>query len=105
MLPGIWMHQRTQRTPVNHQPGNKSPKLRRREDVHLEHTHRVRTHGLIDHTVDAQFGELTTDAFVQGCGIGLLRGRGVLEVDMDVEAASGVVCERCNEGGVGWAGC
>jgi hypothetical protein len=75
--------------------------LLRREDIHLEHPDRVRTHGPLEQRVDAQFGELVPDPLVQLARVGDLLGRRLLEVDVDVEAAAGVVGYGVGEGGVG----
>jgi hypothetical protein len=55
----------------------------------------------LEHGVNSQLGELASDSLVQVFGVLRLRGRGLLEVDMDVEAASGIVAYWRGEGGVG----
>lgn len=105
IIPCIRMHQRAQRPPPNHQPRNKGPKLRRREDIHLEHPDRVRAYGSLEQRVDSQFGEFPPDPLVQFARVGYLCGRGLLEVDVDVEAAPRAVCYGGGEGGVGRGFC
>jgi len=61
----------------------------------------VRAHGPLHQRIDAQFGELAPDAFVQFAGVLDLGGGGLLEVDVDVEAAAGAVGYGVGEGGVG----
>jgi hypothetical protein len=101
IIPRIRMDQRAQRPPPNHQPPHKRPKLLGTEDIHLEHPDRVRAHGSLHQWVDPQFGELAPDPLVQFAGVLDLGGRGLLEVDVDVEAAAGGVCYGVGEGGVG----
>ena len=101
IIPGIRMNQRAQRPPPNHQPPHKSPKLLRREDVHLEHSDRVRAYRPLEQRVDAQFGELAPDPLVQLARVLDLRGRGLLEVDVDIEAAACVVVYGGGKRGVG----
>ena len=97
----IRMDQRAQRPPPNHQPTDKSPKLLRRENIHLEHPDRVRAYRSLHQRVDPQFGELAPDPLVQFAGVLDLGVRGLLEVDVDVEAATGGVGYGVGEGGVG----
>jgi len=94
------MNQRTQRPPPNHQPPYKSPKLFRREHIHLEHPDRVRAYRLLEQRVDPQFWKLAPDPLVQFACILNLSGRGLLEVDVDIEAAACTVAYWCGEGGV-----
>jgi hypothetical protein len=101
IIPRIRMNQRTKRPPPHHKPAHKRAKLLRTENVHLEHPNRVWANGSLEHRVDAQFGELPADALVQVFGVLRLRGRGLLEVDVDVEAAAGFVGYGGGEGGVG----
>lgn len=56
LVVGVRMHERAQRTPINHQPRDKGPELLRREKVHFEHPQRVRADGLRPEAVDAEFG-------------------------------------------------
>jgi len=74
IIPGIRMNQRTKRPPPHHKPTHKGSKLLRTENIHLEHANRVRADGSLEHRVDAQFGELPTDALVQVFGVLRLRG-------------------------------
>ena len=101
IIPRIRMNQRTKRPPPHHKPAHKLPKLLRSEHSHLEHPDRVRADGALEERVDAQFRELAADALVQLFGVLGLRGRGLLEVDVDVETAAGGVVYGGREGGVG----
>ena len=101
IVPRIRMNQRAQRPPPNHQPTDKSPKLLRRENIHLEHPDRVRAYRSLHQRVDPQFGELAPDPLVQFAGVLDLGVRGLLEVDVDVEAAAGGVGYGVGKGGVG----
>ena len=69
IVPRIRMHKSAQNPPPNHQPRHKGPKLLRREEIHLEHPDRMRTHGLFHQWVDPQFGEFTSNSLVQLAGI------------------------------------
>jgi len=109
IIPRIRMNQRTKRSPPNHQPAHKRAKLLWSKHVHFEHADRVRSDGSLEHRINAQFGELPPDALVQFFGVLRLRRRGLLEVDMDIEAPTGVVGDGRCEGGVrsglgGWFG-
>jgi hypothetical protein len=101
IVPRIRMHQRTQLPPPNHKPPHERPKLLRAEDVHFEHPDRMRTYRSLHQWVDPQFGKLAPDPLVQLAGIEELGGDGLVEVDVDVEAAAGAVCYGVGEGGVG----
>lgn len=101
IIPRIRMNQRTKRPPPHNEPAHKRAKLLRTEHIHFEHANRVRTNGFLEHRIDAQFGEFTADALVQVFGVLCLRGGGLLEVDVDVEATAGVVGYGGGEGGVG----
>lgn len=49
------MHQRAQRAPVDHQPGDEGAKLRGREEVDLEHGDGVWADGFVPDAVGAEF--------------------------------------------------
>lgn len=53
----IRMHQRAQRPPIDDQPWDESTKLRRREEIHFKHGHRMRSDGSIPKPVDAELGD------------------------------------------------
>jgi hypothetical protein len=61
----------------------------------------MRTYRSLHQWVDPQFGKLAPDPLVQLAGIEELGGDGLVEVDVDVEAAAGAVCYGVGEGGVG----
>lgn len=105
IIPRIRMNQRTQRPPPHHQPTYKPTKLLRSKNIHLEHPDRVWADRSLEYRVDAQFGEFAADALVQVFGVLRLRGGGLLEIDVDVEAAAGFVGYGGGEGGVGWGLC
>ena len=54
ILPRIRMHERAQRTPMNHEPRHESAELLWREEVDFEHWFRVWTDGLVPDLVDAE---------------------------------------------------
>lgn len=54
---GIRMHQRTQRSPINHQPGDECAELRWCEDIDFEHGDGVGAEGSVEEGVDAEFGD------------------------------------------------
>lgn len=62
------MNQGAQRTSVDDEPRNKSSELRGREEVHLEHGHRMGTDGAVPDFVNAKFGKFPPDAFPQRQG-------------------------------------
>jgi hypothetical protein len=101
IIPRIRMNQRTQRPPPNHQPTHKSPKLLRRKNINLKHANRMRAKRPLKHRVNSQLRELASDPLVQVFGVLRLRGRGLLKVDVDVEAAARVVRYGGGERGVG----
>ena len=101
IIPRIRMNQRTKRPPPHHKPAHKRAKLLRTENIHFEHANRVRADRSLEHRVDAQFGELPADALVQVFGVLCLRGGGLLEVNVNVEAPASVVGYGRGEGGVG----
>lgn len=94
VLACVWVNQRAQRTPPNNQPAHESPKLLRIEYIDFKHADRVRANRSLKERVNPQLGELATDALMQLFGIPRLRGGGLLEVDVDVEAAAGAVDYR-----------
>lgn len=51
------MHQCTQRTPINHQPGDEGAELRGREEVDFEHGDGVGADGFVEEGVYAEFGD------------------------------------------------
>ena len=67
------MHKRAQRSSVDHQPSYKSPKLRWREYVDLEHADRMGADRPVPDTIDTKFGKFMADACPQFMGEGLLR--------------------------------
>ena len=72
---GVWMHKRTQRSSIDHQPGYKRTELSRGEEVDLEHANRMRTEWPVPNAVDAQFWEFMADAgpqFVGECALGFV---------------------------------
>ena len=101
IIPRIRMNQRAKRLPPHHKPAHKRAKLLRTENIHFEHANRVRADRSLEHRVDAQFGELPADALVQVFGVLCLRGGGLLEVNVNVEAPASVVGYGRGEGGVG----
>ena len=101
IIPRIRMNQRAKRPPPHHKPAHKRAKLLRTENIHFEHANRVRADRSLEHRVDAQFGELPADALVQVFGVLCLRGGGLLEVNVNVEAPASVVGYGRGEGGVG----
>ena len=101
IIPRIRMNQRTKRPPPHHKPAQKRAKLLRTKHIHFEHANRVRPDRSLEYRVDAQFGEFPADALVQLFGVLRLRGGGLLEVDVNVEAAACVVGYGRGEGGVG----
>ena len=107
ILPRIRMHQHAQRAPPHHQPAHERPELLRREQVHLEHPDRVRPDRPLEQRVHAQLRELAPDALVQLARVLDLRGGGLLEVDVGVEAAARAVGYGGGEVGVGggFGGC
>lgn len=56
----VRMHQGTQRPAINHQPWDKRPELRGREQVDLEHGDGMRADGAIEERVDAEFGDFVS---------------------------------------------
>lgn len=65
---GVGVYEGTQRAPVNDQPWNESSKLRRREEINLEHCHRMGTDGAIPDLVNPKFGKFPPDTFPQRHG-------------------------------------
>lgn len=62
MLPGygierVGVYQSAKRASVDDEPGDESPKLSRRKDVHLKHGDWVRSNRLVPKSIDAQFGD------------------------------------------------
>lgn len=51
------MHQRTQRAPINHQPGNEGAELRGREEVNFEHGDGVWAERFVEEGIYAEFGD------------------------------------------------
>jgi len=49
------VNERTQRTPIYHQPRNKSSELGRREEVYFEHGDGVWADGFFPEPIDAKF--------------------------------------------------
>jgi hypothetical protein len=78
------MQERAQWAPIDDQPRHKGTKLRRREQVDLEHGHGVWPDGTIPELVDAQFRELVADALPQLLRERLLRWVLLEIVDVDV---------------------
>jgi len=101
IVPGIGMNQRTKRSPPHHKPAHERAKLLRTEHIHLEHADRVRADGSLEHRIDAQFGKFATDALVQVFGVLRLRGRGLLEVDVNIETAALFIGYGRGEGVIG----
>lgn len=105
ILTRIRMHQHRQRTPPDIQPRYKSAELLWREEIDFKHPHWVRAYGLIPDLVDAQFREFVTYTRPQLFGILELRGVGLEEIDVDVEATPRSVGNGCFERRVGAALC
>lgn len=101
IIAGIRMHQRGQHAPVDDQPRHERAELLGREQVDLEHARHVRPDRPVPDLVDAQLGELAADALPERGRKGELRGVGLQEVDVHVEAAAVVVGDGRGEGGVG----
>ena len=53
ILTRVGMHERRQRTPIHDQPRHERSELRRREEVHFEHAHGMRTKWTLEEGVDA----------------------------------------------------
>ena len=57
----VGMHQRTQRSSVDHEPSYKSPKLSRGEDFDFEHGDWMGTNWSVPYLIDGEFGEFIAD--------------------------------------------
>lgn len=55
MFAGIRVHEGAERAAVDHEPGDEGTELRRRKNVHLEHSDRVRTDWLLPDVIAAKF--------------------------------------------------
>lgn len=53
----IRMNESTKRAPIDNQPRNEGSKLRRREQIHFEHGHRVRSNRPIEESVNPKLGD------------------------------------------------
>ena len=93
----IRMHQHAQRASPDIQPRHKRAKLLGREQIDLEHADWVRTHGPLEHGVDAQLWELVPDALPQLVRVFDLLGVALQEVDVQIETAADAVGDGIRE--------
>ena len=61
IISGIWVYQSTQRSPIDHEPGDESSKLCGSKDVDFKHSNGMWADGLVPDAVDAEFWELVPD--------------------------------------------
>lgn len=112
-ISSIRMYQRRKRSPVDHQPRNKSSELQRCEDIHFKHGDWMWTYGFVPELVDSKLGNcqicssvgassplschvlessrqhtLSSHSFVQLCSEFGLHRITLKVVDVDVEPSS-----------------
>ena len=93
----VWMNQGRKGSSIDDEPRYKCSKLRRCEQIHLEHCHRMRSHRPIPKLVYPELWKLLSDAVPQCFRKGRLILVGLEVVYMYVEATAAAIGDAMSE--------
>lgn len=96
VLHRVRVDEHRERAPPDCEPRHESPELRRRDQAHLEHGHRVRADRPVPECVNPEFWEFSPDALPERFGVFCLLGVVVI-VYVYIKAPARSVVERLRE--------